>query len=147
MARSIRPVGREGRTLDDVWGHDDATAHLGITVPGFPNFFLMQGPSTGLGHGGSAIFQAESQTRYITDAIVRMRSGATTSLRPSGVIVQASSTSSASSNAPSRICHLNNQIALPIAMPSRSRVCPFQLLMNALPVSAGASSLPDSASL
>jgi 4-hydroxyacetophenone monooxygenase len=24
-----------------------------------------------LGHGGSAIFQAESQTRYITDAIVR----------------------------------------------------------------------------
>ena len=72
MARAIRPVGREGITLDDVWGDDDATAHLGITVPGFPNLFLMQGPSTGLGHGGSAIFQAESQARYITDAIVRM---------------------------------------------------------------------------
>ncbi len=72
MARAIAPVGRDGLKLDDVWGHDDATAHLGITVPGFPNFFLMQGPSTGLGHGGSAIFQAESQTRYITDAIVRM---------------------------------------------------------------------------
>ncbi len=72
MARAISPVGRDGVTLDDVWGHDDATAHLGITVPGFPNLFLMQGPSTGLGHGGSAIFQAESQTRYITDAIVRM---------------------------------------------------------------------------
>ena len=72
MARAIKPVGRDGITLDDVWSHDDATAHLGITVPGFPNFFLMQGPSTGLGHGGSAIFQAESQTRYITDAIVRM---------------------------------------------------------------------------
>jgi 4-hydroxyacetophenone monooxygenase len=72
MARVIRPVGRDGITLDDVWGHDDATAHLGITVPGFPNFFLMQGPSTGLGHGGSAIFQAESQARYITDAIACM---------------------------------------------------------------------------
>ncbi len=72
MARALNPVGRDGIMLDDVWSHDDATAHLGITVPGFPNFFLMQGPSTGLGHGGSAIFQAESQTRYITDAIVRM---------------------------------------------------------------------------
>jgi 4-hydroxyacetophenone monooxygenase len=72
MARAIHPVGRDGITLDDVWGDDDATAHLGITVPGFPNLFLMQGPSTGLGHGGSAIFQAESQTRFITDAIVTM---------------------------------------------------------------------------
>ena len=72
MARAVRPVGRDGITLGEVWGDDDATAHLGITVPGFPNLFLMQGPSTGLGHGGSAIFQAESQTRFITDAIVRM---------------------------------------------------------------------------
>ena len=70
--RVVDPVGRDGITLDDVWGHDDATAYLGITMPGFPNLFLMQGPSTGLGHGGSAIFQAESQVRYIYDAIVRM---------------------------------------------------------------------------
>ncbi len=82
MARSLRPVGRDGVVLDDVWGHDDATAHLGITVPGFPNFFLMQGPSTGLGHGGSAIFQAESQTRYITDAIVRMIEAEIGSIEP-----------------------------------------------------------------
>jgi 4-hydroxyacetophenone monooxygenase len=82
MARAVHPVGRDGVTLDDVWGHDDATAHLGITVPGFPNFFLMQGPSTGLGHGGSAIFQAESQTRYITDAIVRMIEDGISSIEP-----------------------------------------------------------------
>ncbi len=82
MARAIKPVGRDGTVLDDVWSDDDATAHLGITVPGFPNFFLMQGPSTGLGHGGSAIFQAESQTRYITDAIVRMIEGNIGSIEP-----------------------------------------------------------------
>jgi 4-hydroxyacetophenone monooxygenase len=82
MARALNPVGRDGTVLDDVWGHDDATAHLGITVPGFPNFFLMQGPSTGLGHGGSAIFQAESQTRYITDAIVRMIEGGISAIEP-----------------------------------------------------------------
>jgi 4-hydroxyacetophenone monooxygenase len=32
----------------------------------------MQGPNTGLGHGGSAIFQAECQARYITGCLVRM---------------------------------------------------------------------------
>ena len=82
MARALNPVGRDGIVLDDVWGDDDATAHLGITIPGFPNLFLMQGPSTGLGHGGSAIFQAESQARFITDAIVRMIEGGIGSIEP-----------------------------------------------------------------
>ncbi|CAN5593983.1 NAD(P)/FAD-dependent oxidoreductase [soil metagenome] len=64
--------GRDGRPLADVWGDDDATAHLGITVPGFPNLFLMGGPNTGLGHGGSAIFQSECQARYISAFVSRM---------------------------------------------------------------------------
>ncbi|MFZ9041518.1 MAG: flavin-containing monooxygenase [Ilumatobacteraceae bacterium] len=70
--RVLNLVGRGGRTLDDLWDDDDATAHLGITIPHFPNLFVMLGPSTGLGHGGSAIFQAESQVRYVCDAIVTM---------------------------------------------------------------------------
>jgi 4-hydroxyacetophenone monooxygenase len=72
MTASLNVTGSAGRRLADVWGDDDATAHLGITVPGFPNLFIMQGPSTGLGHGGSAICQAESQARYISSAIVTM---------------------------------------------------------------------------
>jgi 4-hydroxyacetophenone monooxygenase len=83
MARAIHPVGRDGATLDEVWGDDDATAHLGITVPRFPNMFLMQGPSTGLGHGGSAIVQAESQARFISDAVVRMIEGDIAAIEPS----------------------------------------------------------------
>lgn len=70
--RVLNLVGRGGATLDDVWDDDDATAYLGITVPKFPNLFVMLGPSTGLGHGGSAIFQAESQVRYVCDALVTL---------------------------------------------------------------------------
>jgi 4-hydroxyacetophenone monooxygenase len=70
--RVLNLVGRGGVTLDDVWDEDDATAYLGITIPRFPNLFVMLGPSTGLGHGGSAIFQAESQVRYVCDALVTM---------------------------------------------------------------------------
>ena len=70
--RVLHLVGRDETTLDDLWDEDDATAYLGITIPRFPNLFVMLGPSTGLGHGGSAIFQAESQVRYVCDALVTM---------------------------------------------------------------------------
>ena len=43
-----------------------------MTVPGFPNLFLMYGPNTNAGAGGSFIFVAESQARYIVDLIARM---------------------------------------------------------------------------
>ncbi len=68
----IEVRGRDGRRLHDVWGDRDATAHLGMTVPGFPNLFLMYGPNTNAGAGGSFIFVAESQARYIVDLVARM---------------------------------------------------------------------------
>jgi len=64
MTWPITIAGRGGVTLRDRWGEDDPRAHLGITVPGFPNFFLMYGPNTNLAHGGSAIFHSECQARY-----------------------------------------------------------------------------------
>jgi len=60
----MKITGRSGVTLRDRWGDDDPRAYLGITVPGFPNFFLMYGPNTNLAHGGSAIFHSECQARY-----------------------------------------------------------------------------------
>ncbi len=68
----IRVAGRDGRELHDVWGDEDAVAHLGMTVPGFPNLFLMYGPNTNAGAGGSFIFVAESQGRYIVDLLATM---------------------------------------------------------------------------
>jgi 4-hydroxyacetophenone monooxygenase len=57
--------GRGGREIHEVWGPDDAAAYLGITVPAFPNFFILLGPNTGLAHGGNAIFMVECQVRHV----------------------------------------------------------------------------------
>jgi len=64
MTWPMQVSGRGGATLQGRWGADDPRAYLGITVPDFPNFFLMYGPNTNLAHGGSAIFHSECQTRY-----------------------------------------------------------------------------------
>jgi 4-hydroxyacetophenone monooxygenase len=64
--------GRAGQTLREVWGEENAFAYMGMTVPGFPNFFLMYGPNTNLGHGGSYIWVGECQIRYIVDLICSM---------------------------------------------------------------------------
>ena len=60
--------GRDGVLLSEQWGEEPA-AYLGITVPGFPNFFLCYGPGTNLAFGGSIIFNIECQVRYIMDAL------------------------------------------------------------------------------
>ena len=72
LAARLNITGRGGRRLADEWADDNPRAYLGMTVPGFPNFFCMYGPNTNLGHGGSGIFVAECQTRYITGAVVEM---------------------------------------------------------------------------
>lgn len=72
MLASYDVVGRAGRTIRETWGEDDPRAHLGITVPGFPNFFVMYGPNTNIATGGSLIFQGETWSRYIVEAIKTM---------------------------------------------------------------------------
>jgi 4-hydroxyacetophenone monooxygenase len=61
-------VGRGGRRLDQFW-QDDPGAYLGMTVPHFPNFFLMYGPGTNLGYNGNLFFNAECQAGYIAGCI------------------------------------------------------------------------------
>jgi cation diffusion facilitator CzcD-associated flavoprotein CzcO len=62
--------GRDGVSLRDAWA-DGMQAHLGTAVAGFPNFFLLIGPNTGLGHS-SMVFMIESQIAYILDALKTM---------------------------------------------------------------------------
>ncbi|WP_181780002.1 flavin-containing monooxygenase [Pseudonocardia pini] len=64
--------GASGKTLREQWGEDDARAYLGVTVPDFPNFFIVNGPNTNAGHGGSAIIATELEVRYIMNALRRM---------------------------------------------------------------------------
>jgi 4-hydroxyacetophenone monooxygenase len=72
MAARLSIEGRDGVRLADAWANDDPSAYLGLTVPRFPNFFTMLGPGSGPGHGGSVVFQAECQSRYITSSILQM---------------------------------------------------------------------------
>jgi 4-hydroxyacetophenone monooxygenase len=57
-------VGRGGERIDTHWG-DEPRAYLGITVPKFPNLFLMYGPGTNLGFNGNLFFNSEAQAHYI----------------------------------------------------------------------------------
>ncbi|MGA5535006.1 flavin-containing monooxygenase [Mycolicibacterium nivoides] len=61
-------TGRDGVDLHDVWGQRPY-AYRGITVPGFPNFFMTYGPGTHLAHGGSLILNSELQMRYINKCL------------------------------------------------------------------------------
>jgi 4-hydroxyacetophenone monooxygenase len=72
MAARLNIRGRDGKNLRDAWADDNPTAYLGLTVPDFPNFFLMLGPNSGPAHGGSVIFQSECQSRYISACLVDM---------------------------------------------------------------------------
>ncbi|MGJ8630979.1 MAG: flavin-containing monooxygenase [Glaciecola sp.] len=60
-------IGRHNTTLASVWD-DYPRAYLGTSVPDFPNYFIVTGPNTGIGHT-SAIFVIEAQMHYIMQAI------------------------------------------------------------------------------
>ncbi|MDP3951867.1 NAD(P)/FAD-dependent oxidoreductase [Microbacterium sp.] len=69
---SIDVRGRGGRSLHDAWA-ERATAFLGVTVPGFPNFFVLYGPNT---NGGTSIIaQLERQAELAVKAISRIARG------------------------------------------------------------------------
>jgi cation diffusion facilitator CzcD-associated flavoprotein CzcO len=65
IARNI--YGRNGRTLAAHWSRG-MQALRGTSIAGFPNFFFMLGPNTGLGHT-SLVFMAEAQAKYIVQAL------------------------------------------------------------------------------
>ena len=72
-------VGRDGAVLSEQWG-DRPTAHLGVTVPNFPNLFCLYGPGTNLASGGSIIFHSECQVRYVMGCIAALCGGGAASI-------------------------------------------------------------------
>jgi 4-hydroxyacetophenone monooxygenase len=72
---SLEVVGRGGETLNEAWDGDDARAYLGVSVPGFPNLFMLGGPNSFPG-SGSFMYFMEVQMRYIARLLAEMhRSG------------------------------------------------------------------------
>jgi 4-hydroxyacetophenone monooxygenase len=66
--RTFTVHGRGGAELHEQWG-GDARAYLGMTVPNFPNFFVVYGPNTNIVVNGSIIFFSECSVRYIIEAL------------------------------------------------------------------------------
>jgi 4-hydroxyacetophenone monooxygenase len=75
VVRFLVPIeirGRGGVRLHDAWDDDDARAYLGTAVPSFPNFFVLYGPNTQFGHGGSLISLMERQVHYMMSLLEQM---------------------------------------------------------------------------
>jgi 4-hydroxyacetophenone monooxygenase len=71
----MRVFGLNGVELNDAWA-GDARAYLGVSVPRFPNFFMLYGPNTNLVINGSIIVMVECQVRYIVESLgALLRSG------------------------------------------------------------------------
>jgi cation diffusion facilitator CzcD-associated flavoprotein CzcO len=62
-----RIVGKNGQKIQDAWA-DGIEAHHGVTIAGFPNFFMLLGPNTGLGHN-SVVFMIESQVQHVLSCL------------------------------------------------------------------------------
>jgi cation diffusion facilitator CzcD-associated flavoprotein CzcO len=59
--------GANGQTLAQAWG-DVPRAYLGMSVPGFPNLFLLYGPNTN-GGTGSVIYTIEANVNHVIGAL------------------------------------------------------------------------------
>ena len=71
FVRPIEVIGRGGALLDDVW-RDGPFAYLSLSVPGFPNFFLLNGPNSPVGNF-SLIEVAELQLAYVLQVVEQAR--------------------------------------------------------------------------
>ena len=64
----MQVTGVGGVDLHEQWG-GDARAYLGLTVPHFPNLFLMYGPNTNIVVNGSIIYFSECEAHYIAESV------------------------------------------------------------------------------
>lgn len=65
---TVEIVGRDGRTIHEAWG-DEPEAYLGLTVAGFPNFYMLYGPNT---NGAPIMFMHERQVEFVMANLKRM---------------------------------------------------------------------------
>ena len=64
----MKVSGRDGVDLHERWD-GDARAYLGMTVPEFPNLFMLYGPNTNIVINGSIIYFTECEAHYIVECM------------------------------------------------------------------------------
>ncbi|MDO8385380.1 MAG: NAD(P)/FAD-dependent oxidoreductase [Polaromonas sp.] len=75
LLSSFELIGRGGRSVRESWDAEGAQAFMGVATPGFPNFFMLAGPNTALGHGGSVVALLETQVRYVMGLLKQVMNG------------------------------------------------------------------------
>jgi cation diffusion facilitator CzcD-associated flavoprotein CzcO len=73
-------VGRGGVKIQEVW-ENGIEAYRGTTVPGFPNYFYLLGPNTGLGHN-SVVFMIETQIQHVLSCLRLLQETGGDSIEP-----------------------------------------------------------------
>jgi len=73
LFRPMMVTGRHGKTLDEVWAEGNE-AYKGVSVPDFPNFFMLGGPNSPIGNF-SFIMTAELQMDFILQLVKRLQTG------------------------------------------------------------------------
>lgn len=85
----IEVRGKNGREISDIW-KSGAEAYYSVTVEDLPNFGMLYGPNSNLGHN-SIILMIEAQSRYINaligEVLKAKRAGKTLSIRPNPDVV------------------------------------------------------------
>ncbi|MGH9025022.1 MAG: flavin-containing monooxygenase [Acidimicrobiia bacterium] len=76
--RPMTVVGRGSQSLDEEWAARP-NAYLSVSIPDFPNFFMLNGPNGPVGNF-SLIEVAELQFDYIMQLVERLRSGRCTEI-------------------------------------------------------------------
>ena len=66
-----RIVGKDGRSLGQLWDEQGQQAYKGAAVAGFPNLLFVVGPNTGLGHS-SMVYMIESHLNYLSSTLKTM---------------------------------------------------------------------------
>ena len=84
----MRITGAGGRDLRATWD-GEARAYYGMTVPDFPNFFMIYGPNTNIVVNGSIVFFSECSVNYISGCLKYLVENDAVALEPRPAVVDA----------------------------------------------------------
>ena len=127
-------AGADGRTLAEEWA-GVPRAYLGLTVPGFPNLFLLYGPNTN-GGTGSVIYTIEAAMQHVLAALRELeRRGRAADRGPPRGRRRRSTASCATALAEHRLAHGLHEL---VRRRARQRPEPVAVAVARLPAPHGA---------
>jgi len=82
MLGDLTVIGRDGANLGEMWGEEDPRSYLGVTIPGFPNFFFTVGPNSAPNHAAGQNIVSEAQVHYIIECLDAVVAAGAKSIEP-----------------------------------------------------------------